>query len=464
MRAELAALELDRLTRKRAWRGVRRVAGEFQKFDLLTYSSAIAFQVLYAVVPLALLGLAGLGLLGLGSVYRDHIAHTLRRDLSPDAFRVVDRTAVKVIGAERYWWATLGVLVTVWGVGASIRAMMTALNRVYGARETRSFLRRFLVSLGVALVVITCVFGAIAVVLGGRLVHAGGVLTVALFLGRWVVTLALLLLAIAALIRFVPAKSRPVEWISVGSVVSTVSWIVTTVAFAGYVSVAPYSSYFGAFATIVLLLIYLHLRRSRSSRAWSSTVCCAKRSAKRAEADVGDVEAVHRLVGDAADAGRKEDARVQVRVRSERGVVSRDLDVEPAVGAIPRGAAQALRRVECPLELPVGEVRDVRVPCGADRPAVEELLDDPVGVAVVRPRDHVGDVEIRPLHRRERQLAEPRGRADLHVQADVLQVRGDDQRSVLAVERAAGDEDRLAAAQVAVREPARGREVRARRI
>ena len=57
---------------------------EFTEYDLLTYSSAIAFQVLYAFVPLALLALAGLSLVGEQSVFTQHIAPTLRDHLSRD--------------------------------------------------------------------------------------------------------------------------------------------------------------------------------------------------------------------------------------------------------------------------------------------------------------------------------------------------------------------------------------------
>ena len=260
MRAELVALELHRLSWNRVRRAVVRVAREFEVYDLLTYASAIAFQVLYAVVPLALLGLAGLGLLGFESVYTHHIAPTLRHDLSHDAFAIANRTATKVMRRRRLFWLTIGLLLTVWGVAASVRAMMRALNGIYGAEEKRSFLRRLLTSLGVALIVIACVFGAVVAVWGGRLIHPGAwPLAVLVFLARWVVAVALLLVTIATLIRFVPAKPRPVEWVSVGSVLSATSWVVATLAFAAYISAVSYGSFYGALAAVVVLLMYLHV-------------------------------------------------------------------------------------------------------------------------------------------------------------------------------------------------------------
>jgi membrane protein len=241
----------------------RRLAADaarlFAQHDLLTYSSAIAFQVLYAVVPLTLLGLAGLSLVGEKSIYVRHIAPSLHRRLSSDAFAIANRTALKVMSGERFWWLTLGLVVTLWGLGAALRSMMTPLNAVYGARETRSWRRRLVVSIGGGAIVMTCVIGALIVVIGGRLVHPAGVLIVAFFLLRWLLALALLLTMIAALIRIVPAKKRPLAWISFGSALSTICWIVATLGFGAYISTISYSSFYGGLGSAILLLVYLHV-------------------------------------------------------------------------------------------------------------------------------------------------------------------------------------------------------------
>ena len=212
--------------------------------------------MLYAVLPLAMLGLAGLGIFGAQSLYTAHIAHTLHHRLSNDAFQIVDRTAKKAIGPEKWWWATAGLLVSLWGVGASLRSMMTPLNNVYGANETRSWARRLAVSIGGGAIVAACVYAAILVTVGGRLL---GDPFFVVTIGRWLLALALLLVAIATLIRVVPAKKRPVEWITVGSSLSAVCWIVATLGFGAYISTVSYSSFYGAFAAIILLLIYLHV-------------------------------------------------------------------------------------------------------------------------------------------------------------------------------------------------------------
>ena len=223
MPADVAALELHRLSWRRAKRGLKAIAAEFTEHDLLTYSSAIAFQVLYVVLPIAMLALGALGLVGWQSLYTDHIAPSLRSSLSHDAYRIADRTARHVMGGKRLWWSTLGVVVVLWGAGAALRSMMTPLNGVYGAAETRSWSRRLAISIAGGAAVIVLVAAALLIALLAPLVHLHGLVDLLFGLARWTATIALLVLAVATILYVVPAKRRPVKWISIGSTPSVSS-------------------------------------------------------------------------------------------------------------------------------------------------------------------------------------------------------------------------------------------------
>ena len=59
--------------RARATKAVRLLADAFEENDLLTYASAIAFQLLIAVIALGLLGLSLLHFLGEQRVWADHL-------------------------------------------------------------------------------------------------------------------------------------------------------------------------------------------------------------------------------------------------------------------------------------------------------------------------------------------------------------------------------------------------------
>jgi membrane protein len=215
--------------------------------------------VLYAVIPLTLLALAGLGVVHGESLYTRHIAPALRRALSHDAYAIANRTALRVMNGERLWWSTIGLGVVLWGAGAAVRSMMTPLNAVYDARETRSWRRRLAVSIGGGALAIVLVLGALLIALLAPLVNLGGALAVGFWIVRWAGTIALLLGAIATLLWVAPARKRPIEWISIGSMLCAFCWVVGTVGFGAYISAVSYSSFYGAVAGVVVLLIYLHV-------------------------------------------------------------------------------------------------------------------------------------------------------------------------------------------------------------
>src|SRR5204863_5185131 len=107
----------------------------FKKNDLLTYASAISFQVVLALVPLALLALGLIGTFGLSNWWSTDAAHTVRENVSPSAYHVIDDTVRKILAHRQLFWVTLGAPIAVWEVSGAMRATMQVLNRVYGVEE-----------------------------------------------------------------------------------------------------------------------------------------------------------------------------------------------------------------------------------------------------------------------------------------------------------------------------------------
>src|SRR3954468_5781897 len=93
---------------------VTEVLAAFERNDLLTYASAIAFQVLFALVPLTLFALGLLGTLGLDEIWTKDVGPDVSRSVSPAGFSVIDSTVDKVLGGKQFFWITIGAAITVW--------------------------------------------------------------------------------------------------------------------------------------------------------------------------------------------------------------------------------------------------------------------------------------------------------------------------------------------------------------
>ncbi|MEA2133372.1 MAG: rane protein [Solirubrobacteraceae bacterium] len=243
---------------------VRQVVTGMEEQDLLTSASAIAFQVLTSILPLALLVLSIMGFLALDDVWTKDLAPQVKDQVSPNVFAVIDDVARRTLGQKQGWWLTAGVVFTLWQTSGAARAIMGALSRVYGDGDDRSFLRRYLTSFALGIAVVVCVLGALVIVRFGASVFglgdAGWLAKAALAAVQWGAALALLTTAVWVLLRFAPAHPGPHRWVSFGSGLCVIAWVGTSIVFGFYATdVADYGSIFGSLATAFLLMTYLYL-------------------------------------------------------------------------------------------------------------------------------------------------------------------------------------------------------------
>ena len=128
----------------------------FKQHDLLTYSSAISFQIITAVVPFVMFVLALAGLLHLNSVWENHVAPEVRTHVSAAVFSVISSAVNKALSTRQLLWATVGGGLALWQVSGAVRAVMGAFDRIYGASLERPFLRRYLISFALAIATGAC--------------------------------------------------------------------------------------------------------------------------------------------------------------------------------------------------------------------------------------------------------------------------------------------------------------------
>lgn len=236
----------------------------FVEHDLLTSASAIAFRVLFAAAPVALFLLALSGFLELGDVWAVDIAPRIQPYLPPSGFAFLNESVGPLLQTRQGFWLTVGAALALWEVSSAMRAVMDALNRVYRSEHTRPFSRSVGVSILLALAAGTC-FTLAALVIGHGPFETMG-LSEGLVLGfldffiRWALGLVLLFAGIAIVVRWAPATPQPISWVSLGSVLTVAMWIVTSLAFAWYLTaVAPYATIFGSLAVVIVLMTYLDL-------------------------------------------------------------------------------------------------------------------------------------------------------------------------------------------------------------
>jgi membrane protein len=250
-------------TRQRTERGFRAFVDtwreSFAEHNLLTWASAISFQVLVALVPLTLLLFGVLGALGESSVWKNQISPGIEHRLPKPTFDAVNYAVEKILTHATFGLLAFAALLTIWEVSGSVRAISGALNQIYDTkRDPRPAWLRLALSTGIAVAIGCCFIGAVLALTLSK--HAGGSVEPLLSVGRWVVALVLLGAAVNVLLRFAPAEPRPERWVSGGSAFIIVSWTAMSEIFRVYVtSVASFKTAWGSFVTILVLTTYINL-------------------------------------------------------------------------------------------------------------------------------------------------------------------------------------------------------------
>jgi len=203
----------------------------FAKHELLDHASSMAFAVLKALVPLTLLGLAILGAVGKRGTWKETIFPSVQSHVQPATANAIDVAAQKIFSSNSTGLIVFASLLTLWYVSGSVRGVMGSTNTIYGCEETRSWKRRYPISLGLAAAITLCVVGAILAVLVAPALARHGALQVVVAIGRWVVAVGLLALAVGLLMRFAPVEPRPKTWVSGGSILVILAWVAATLVF-----------------------------------------------------------------------------------------------------------------------------------------------------------------------------------------------------------------------------------------
>ena len=243
----------------------RRLIACERENDLLTYASAISFQVFFALIPLLLLAFGILGAVDGQSVWREDLAPSLADQVPSAVYSAIDQTVTDVLERKQLVWITFGAAFAVWQVSGAVRAVMGAMNKIYDCPRERTFWRRLGVSMALAVAVTVLLLVAVGVVKFGPLLvdevfHGGAVAGVVAFFVQWLITAALLLVVVGMLVRCAPTATRPWNWVSFGAVLVVGAWIAMSLVFSWYLrSIADYGSIFGSLATVIVLMEYLYL-------------------------------------------------------------------------------------------------------------------------------------------------------------------------------------------------------------
>ncbi len=191
-----------------------------------------------------------------------------RAILPPQAMGIIDQHVHGLINQPRPKLLTIGLIVTLYSASRGVDAVRKALNLAYDVKESRPFWKTegiaFGMTIGGALLVLV---GVAALVAGGDLglwlaqrLDIGKEYVIAWSWLRWPVTAMVIMFCAAIGYYLLPDVEQEFRFITPGSIVGTLVWLVATYGFNQYAThFGSYNVTYGSIGGVIVLMTWLYL-------------------------------------------------------------------------------------------------------------------------------------------------------------------------------------------------------------
>ena len=244
-----------------------RVWSEVSEDEIVDRAAALSYYFLFALFPALLFFTALLGMLPIPGLMERLMGYA-EQALPGDAASVLSKTLAEIVRGSRGSLLSLGALTALWASSGGMGSMMTALNVAYDVDDPRPWWKRRLVSIaltiGFSLFILS---GLVAMVFGPPLGRAladrlgmGALFTTVWDLASVPVAMLFVLVGIALVYYLAPAVKQRWRWVTPGSAVALVLWLVMSYGLRLYVTrFANYNATYGSIGGVILLMLWLYL-------------------------------------------------------------------------------------------------------------------------------------------------------------------------------------------------------------
>jgi membrane protein len=247
---------------------LKRAGRQFLADDCMGLAQQVAFSSLLAFLPTVILLIGLLGLFGSGAFDSlERFVGSVAPHGVTDMIALAKKDAAQNKGGSAIAFV-VGTFGAVWAASGAMGAVLKAVNRAYDRIETRPFWKVRLIAIVLVVATGLATTGVfLLIVFGGSLGDAlvsrtglGGGFKLFWNIARWPIAFAAVLLFFSLVYYLAPnLEQRNWRWVSPGSLVGSVMWLVLSGLFAVYTTFSgSYAKTYGSIAGAIILLLWLN--------------------------------------------------------------------------------------------------------------------------------------------------------------------------------------------------------------
>ena len=236
-----------------------------KKDDIFALASQLAYYLVLSFFPFMIFLIT---LVGFSSFGAEEVLDALHGILPESIVELTKSIVYEVFDKQYTGLLGASILLAVWTASSGFRAVIKGVNKAYNFKETRSFIKRSIISmLGIlALAIIILLALAILVfggVIGKYLEAIFPYYDIIVFIWvafRYALMFLIMIFIFAAIYRLAPARRLTWNEVIPGAIFSTIGWGVSSLGFSYYINnFRNFSRFYGSLGAVFILMTWLFL-------------------------------------------------------------------------------------------------------------------------------------------------------------------------------------------------------------
>jgi len=244
-----------------------RTVKETIRHDVDGLSAQLGYYFFLSLFPTLLFLVAVASLFPLGDL-TNQIIRMLQPVAPSEVIAIVRDQLRSIANSHNTGLLSLGLLGALWSASSAMGSVVSAMNRAYDISDARPWWRVKLLAIGLTIGMAVFILVALALVLLGpqladwlaKWVGLSQVLVWTWKILQWPIVFGLVSLGISIIYYFAPDAEQDWVWITPGSILATVLWLLASLGFRFYVvNFGNYSATYGTIGGFIVLMLWFYL-------------------------------------------------------------------------------------------------------------------------------------------------------------------------------------------------------------
>lgn len=238
---------------------------KIKRDDVFAISSQLAYYLILSFFPFMIFLVTLIGLSPISSV---EILNNLNAILPKSIGDLTKSIIFEVVDTQHTGLLGVSVLLMIWTSSSAFRAVIKGVNKAYDFKESRSFIKRAIISMAGIMALALIIVLALAMLVFGNVIGAHIISKIPFYkiiiflwnMFRYAFVFIVMIFIFALIYIFAPAKRLKLKEVVPGAIFSTMGWIVVSFGFSFYINnFSNYSRFYGSLGAVFILMTWLFL-------------------------------------------------------------------------------------------------------------------------------------------------------------------------------------------------------------